>query len=177
MKFKVLITCFISILFYSCISQNTKNEKLESSPSINEKDTLKVNLSDNFNSVSSILLYKFNSNNKCDQSKAVSIIKDNKISKCLDYIKTFDFSRSKNILDLLQNKNTYGNEDVACFDTDYSLVIVNGKTITGYINISFNCNKLISNPIIKERLSQSNNGLRKVGFSNLGKTKLLELLE
>jgi len=166
MKIKNLILLFILFLFQSCFSQNAKTEKQEFSIKIN----------DNFNSASSLLLYKFNPNNFCDQSKAVSIIKNNRISQCFDFVKTFNGTKVKEILNLLNNEDTYGNEDVACFHTDYSLIVMNGKTIVGYVNFSFSCNKLISNPIIEKMTSKSKDGLSKIGFSKSSKNKLVTIL-
>ena len=167
MKTKKLILLFNLLLFQACFSQNAKTEKQESS----------IKISDNFNSASSLLLYKFNPKNSCDQSKAVSIIKDNKISQCFDFVKTFNGTKVKEILNLLNNEDTYGNEDVACFDTDHALILYNVKNeVVGYINISESCNKLISNPEIKEMEFYSQGGLRKVGFSKKGKDKIKQIL-
>ncbi|MFL9485698.1 hypothetical protein ACI6Q2_23145 [Chitinophagaceae bacterium LWZ2-11] len=126
----------------------------------------------------SIKLYKFNSKNKCNQSKSVSIIDGDKVSTCFDYVKTISTSNTKKIASLLRESTTYGNEDVACFDTEYGLLIFDkSNVVIGYINISWSCNKLISNPIISEREQYAKQELRKVGFSKKGRSSLIKLLE
>lgn len=169
MKIKILISLLSLFFFQLCNKQNVKITKTT-------KQNLPIAIGDDFKSATSLLLYKFNEKKMCDQSKAVSIIMDNKISQCFDLIKNINGLKTKEILNILHDKNTYGSEDAACFDTDYSLVVMNGKTIIGYINISLRCNKLFSNPIIKEETSHSKNGLTKIGFSNYGRNKLLKLL-
>lgn len=155
------------MVLQSCNSQNNKTAKND--PSV-------IKIEDNFDSANSLLLYKYNPKNVCNQSKAVSVIKENKVSQCFDFVKNIDSSKTREILKILNDNSTYGNEDISCFDTDYSLVVMKGKTIIGYINFSFNCNKLISNPEIEARTAKSKDGLRKVGFSDSGKNKLLKLL-
>ena len=124
-----------------------------------------------------IKLYKFNPANRCGQSKRLSIIYENKISTCFDYVKTIGVGDVKKIVSLLRAPATYGSEDVACFDTDYALLIFDEKNVViGYVNISFSCNKLNSNPIINEQAHYSKGELRKVGFSKKGRNSLLNLL-
>ena len=68
-------------------------------------------------------------------------------------------------------------EDFACFDTDYSLIMLNNKgIITGYIDISLYCNKLNSTPVIPELEFFISDNFRKIGFSNSGRKKLIKLL-
>ncbi|MGR3854037.1 hypothetical protein [Chryseobacterium indologenes] len=122
-------------------------------------------------------LYKYDETNECEQSKAVSVIYDNRISVCFDYVRRIEGEKVKDFINLVRNPKTYGAEDVACFDTDYSLILYNSKDeITGYINISNSCNKLISNPKIKEMEFYSRDGLRKVGFSKGIKEKIQQIL-
>src|SRR5687767_2303950 len=84
----------------------------------------------------SIKLFRFNSKNSCDQSKAVSVIYENKISTCFDYVKEIKKDNIKKIIKLLRSSASYGNEDVACFDTEQALVIYDkANVIIGYINI------------------------------------------
>lgn len=159
-----LTICFVFVI--SCKGQEKK--------AVNTKTDIQIE--NDFKSATSFALYKFNPNNPCNQSKAVSIIKENKISECFDFIKTIKGNDVKNIIALLHNTKSYGSEDLACFDTEYSLVAFTKNKIIGYINISFNCNKLISNPTIAERDSFVKNDIRNIGFSINGKKKLYKLL-
>jgi hypothetical protein len=144
-----------------------------------QQETVKINLAKQITASASntIKLYKFNPNNPCEQSKAVSIIYENKVASCFDYVKTIAVGDVKKTVSLLRTPTTYGSEDVACFDTDYALLIFDKKNVViGYVNISLSCNKLISNPIITERGYYSKGGLQKVGFSKKGRSNLLKLL-
>ncbi|MOA06986.1 hypothetical protein D3C78_1266580 [compost metagenome] len=141
------------------------------------KPTVNIELRDSFKNADSLILFRFNAKNPCSQSKAVSIIKENKISECFDYVRTIQGGEVKNIINVLYDSDTYGGEEVACFDTDYSLIAVENDVIIGFINISFSCNKLISKPLIIERDKHINESLRKVGFSSSGKKLLLRLLK
>jgi hypothetical protein len=170
MRIKILLALFTLISFQSCISQNEKKEKNL------EKSKLIIDIKKEFTSAEYLLLYKFDSTNNCDQSKAVSIVKNNRISICFDYVKKIEDSNVKKILNLLHSKSTYGKEDAPCFDTDYALIAIKEENIIGYINISLSCNKLISNPIIEERIIETKEGLRKVGFSIQGKNDLKKFL-
>ena len=128
-------------------------------------------------SITTIKLYRFNSKNTCNQSKAVSIIFDNKISTCFDLVKTIKKENVKKIINCLRTKKTYGNGDVACFDTDYGLIMYNVKRIiVGYVNISLFCNKINAAPLIQEREYFVSNTLRKVGLSIVGRKKIMKLL-
>lgn len=139
----------------------------------------KVKLAKNFTQMkaASMQLFKFDTANFCDQSKAVSVVYNNKVSKCFTYLKNFKIDKVKRFIKSLRDKTTYGNEDVACFDTEYGIVFYNSYgNIIGYINISFSCNKLISNPIIPEREHFVTKKSRKVGFSLVGRGKIIKLL-
>lgn len=125
----------------------------------------------------SMRLFKFDTANICDQSKAVSVVYNNKVSKCFTHLKSFKVDKVKRFIKSLRDKATYGNDDVACFDTDYGVVFYNSYgSIVGYVNISFSCNKLISNPIIPEREYFITEKSRKVGFSIVGRKKIIKLL-
>jgi hypothetical protein len=125
----------------------------------------------------SMRLFKFDRSNDCDQSKAVSILYENKVSKCFTYLEDFKVDKVDTITASLMDTATYGNVDMACFDTDYGMVFYDSReTIVGYINISFSCNKLIANPKISERDIFITESARKVGFSDKGRKKLLALL-
>lgn len=139
----------------------------------------KVKLEKDFSQMkaASIQLFKFDTANFCDQSKAVSIIYDNKVSKCFTYLKSYRIGKVKKMIKLLRDKTTYGNDEVACFDTEYGIVFYNSNgSIIGYINISFSCNELISNPIIPEREHFITEKSRKVGFSLDGRGRIIRLL-
>jgi len=115
----------------------------------------------------------------CDQSntKLLSVVYNNKLSSCFEYLKTFDKAKALKILNHLKSVKTYGGSDFACFDTDYALVLYDEKgNIKGYTNISFFCNKLIPTPEIPERNYYSTKKLRLVGFSKSGRRILLQLL-
>jgi len=160
-----LFLCFLSTLLFTL--------------SVQSQDTLSIKLAKTVdtNSVQSIKLYKFNPDNSCNQSKGVSIVFNNKLSSCFDFVKNIAPGKVKSIVSLVTSAKSYGGEDVACFTTNYSLLLLNSNNVvTGYIDISFDCNKLISNPIISERISKSNAGLRKVGFSKTSRENLIKLL-
>jgi len=146
---------------------------------VSGQNTVKIELGKDVSSKTCqlIKLFKYNPKNFCDQSKGVSIVFDNKISPCFDHIKTFDTRQSKKIVGLLRSVRTYGSYDAPCFDTDYALMIYNkSNKIVGHIEISFSCNKLISEPNIKEREHFNHDGLRNVGFSKSGRKTLIKLL-
>jgi hypothetical protein len=124
-----------------------------------------------------VKLYKFNHQNPCNQSKAVSVVFEDKISTCFDYIKVLSTPDVKKVVQLLKSSKTYGGEDVSCFDTDYALIFFDKSNfVYAYVNISFSCNKLISKPAIPERDRLMDHGLRKIGFSENGRHNLLRLL-
>jgi hypothetical protein len=164
---KIIIVLFYWISLISCNAQELKTNN----------HVIDIRIEENIKSATSLILYKFNPKNPCSQSKAVSIIKEDKISECFDYVTTFNGNEVKDILYILYDTNTYGAEDVACFDTEYSLLAINDNKVIGFINISFRCNKLISTPAIKERDSHLNGNLRNVGFSKNGKENLYQLLK
>ena len=167
MKLYILtITVLTLFIFDSCHSQDSKTVS----------HGLQVILKDKFDTCCTLRLYKYNPTNNCNQSKAISIVKDNKITPCFDYIRDFNDSEKVLFISLIQNPDTYGNEDVACFHIEYSVLAMDSATIVGFINISISCNKLISNPEIPARTAHSEDGLRKVGFTRIGRSKLLKLL-
>jgi hypothetical protein len=178
----------ISILFmflvtlYQCQKKETdiKETRKHYQKNIQKDDSVLLNISTNIssNNIKSINLYKYNQLNICDQSKAVSIIYNQKLSHCFDYVKTIEGKEVVDFIKIIKNPTTYGAEDVACFDTDYSVTLLNKENqIAGYLNISFSCNKLISNPVIKERKFHSRDGLTKVGFSKKGRRKIKNILK
>lgn len=85
----------------------------------------------------------------CDSSKTASIIQNNKISPCFQYLRSFEKDDAKKIINLLNDRSTYkGPVDRPCSETHYALLIFNNNVVTGYVNISLDCNKIISNPAI-----------------------------
>jgi hypothetical protein len=146
-----------------------KNGVKENHPVINIAKKLDIS------QIFKIELYRFNSKKECNQSKAISIIYDHRIAPCFDYIRSI--KDKDKFIKIITDHHTYGAEDVACFDTDYAVLLYGSKgDIVGYINISMSCNKLISNPEIKERTYYSQDGLRKVGFSKKGKIGIQKVL-
>ncbi|WP_343686117.1 hypothetical protein [Chryseobacterium gleum] len=176
---KILTVLLFSVVLYQCQKKDSQIEVVSSTKKKNN-DSLVLNVGKDLFSipVHYMKLYKFNEQNYCNQNKAVSVIYDNQLSSCFDYVKTINGKDIDDFLGTIKNPKTYGGEDVACFDTDYSLILYNIKDeVVGYINISESCNKLISNPEIKEREFYSKNGLRKVGFSKKGKEKIKKILK
>jgi hypothetical protein len=179
---QILILFIFSIVLYQCQKKEMyteKNTERHSSEDKKNNDSIILNISKDIfpANVHYMKLYKYDEKNDCEQSKAVSVIYDNRISVCFDYVKRIEGKKVKDFINLVRNPKTYGAEDVACFDTDYSLILYNRKDeITGYINISNSCNKLISNPKIKEMEFYSRDGLRKVGFSKGIKEKIQQIL-
>jgi hypothetical protein len=125
----------------------------------------------------SLVLYKYDKQNPCDQSKGPVIIYNSRISSCFSFVRVISNTDSRQIIDLINSVHTYGGEDVSCFDSDYALLVMDKKNIAGYISISFSCNKLLSTPVIKARESYAKGELRKVGFSSSGRSQLLKLLK
>ena len=159
-----------SILFTICFTAamlcNGQEKKIEKSNNY-------IQIKDDFKSATLFALYKFNPLKNCNQTREVSIIKENRISKCFDYIRIIKGNDVKNILEFLYDSNNYGGEEVPCFDTSYSLLAYSSNNkIIGYINISLGCNKLLSNPTIKEQGKPSN-----IGFSKSGMQQLKKLLK
>lgn len=160
---KIAVVSFLLMSNHPLLAQNMPKIRLDKQLVAKEKCTIK--------------LYRFDPKNNCSQSKAVSIIYEGKIADCFDYVKTIEYADALNIVKLLRTPSTYGNEDVACFDTDYALLLFDKSNVVyGYVNISLFCNKLMSNPSIPEREAWSQDGLRKVGFSKKGRENLLMLL-
>lgn len=166
MKLYILAAVLALFTFEFCENQDTKT--VSYGP--------QVILKDKFDTCCTLRLYKYNPTNDCNQSKAISIVKDNKITPCFDYIRDFNDSEKELFISLIQNPDTYGNEDVACFDTEYSVLAIDSATIVGFVNISISCNKLISIPEIPARTAHAEDGLRKVGFTRIGRSKLLKML-
>lgn len=93
--------------------------------------------------------YYYKNAKGCDQSKKASIIQNNEISPCFQYLKSFEKDDAKKIINLLRDRNTYeGPIERPCSETHYALLILNNNVVTGYVNISLDCNKLFSNPAI-----------------------------
>lgn len=179
---QILILLMFSIVLYQCqkkemyYGQNTEKNSLKHRKN---NDSIILNLgTDIFPAdVDYMKLYKYDARNDCEQSKAVSIIYNEQLSVCFNYIRIIKGKKMVDFLATIKNIETYGAEDVACFNTDYSIILYNKKNeVIGYINISFDCNKLISNPEIKETEFYSQNGLRKVGFSKKGREKIKQIL-
>lgn len=175
---QILILLMFSVVLYQCQKKELYTEK-HSSKDKKNNDSIVLNISKDILPIDIhyMKLYKYDEENDCNQSKAVSIIYNNQLSSCFNYVKTIKGKNVKDFLTLIKDPKTYGAEDVACFDTDNSLTLYNIKNeVVGYINISKSCNKLISNPEIKERHYNSKDGLRKVGFSEKGKEKIKQIL-
>lgn len=93
--------------------------------------------------------YHYKNVKGCDQSKNASIVQDNKISPCFNYLKTFEKEDAKKIIHFLNAPSTYGAPvDAACFETHYALLVLDKDVVTGYVNISLSCNRIISSPVI-----------------------------
>lgn len=178
---QILILLMFSVTLYQCQKKNDDRRETEkhSKEVKKDSDSIVLNISKDISitDISYMSLYKYNEQNDCEQSKAVSIIYNGQLSSCFDYMKTIKGKGMVDFLTLVKEPKTYGKEDVACFDTDYSLIFCNkNNEVVGYINISDSCNKLISNPEIKEREFYSQDGLRKVGFSEKEKEKIKQIL-
>ena len=112
-----------------------------------------------------IKLYTYDYPNTCDPSKIVSVVRENKISPCFRYIKTFEKNEAKTITKMLRSSATYSRDTTACFDTQYALLILNkAGVIIGYVDISLSCNKLHAVPA---GWSQGRSGLSKEGKDSL----------
>jgi hypothetical protein len=180
MNKNILILLLFTAVFFQCQKVPVENNTTKSKSVAEKYKIARIKLCTSIlsDSISYLKLYKFNENNLCDQSKAVSIIHNNKISVCFDYIKTLKGKRVNEFIETIKDHSTYGAEDVACFDTDYSAVFYNNKDmIIGFTNISFSCHKLNSTPKITEMKYYSENGLSKIGFSKDGEMNLKKALE
>lgn len=179
---QILILFIFSIVLYQCQKKEMyteKNIERHSSEDKKNNDSIILNISKDIfpADVHYMKLYKYDEKNDCEQSKAVSIIYNKQLSVCFDYIKIIKGKDMVDFLTTVKNPKTYGAEDVACFNTDYSVILYNKKNeVIGYINVSIDCNKLISNPEIKEMEFYSQGGLTKVGFSKKGKEKIMQIL-
>ncbi|SIN86804.1 hypothetical protein [Chitinophaga niabensis] len=121
--------------------------------------------------VSAIKLYAYDINKGCDRATPVSLIDNDKVTPCSRYVKTFEKEKVKQIIKLLRSEATYGGEPAACFETNYSLMMLDkANVVIGYVDISLFCNRLIANPLIPETG-------KKNGFSKKGKELLLHTLE
>jgi hypothetical protein len=93
--------------------------------------------------------YHYKNVKGCDSSKTASIIQNNKISPCFQYLRSFEKNDAKKIINLLNDRSTYeGAIDKPCLETHYALLILNNNVVTGYVNMSLACNKIISDPAI-----------------------------
>ncbi|MGE8421897.1 MULTISPECIES: hypothetical protein [Sphingobacterium] len=169
---KTSLVMLLLMFYFTGVKCQLKDEKKavdDNYPVINIAKKLDIN------QVIKIELYRFNPKKKSNQSKAISIVYNNRIAPCFDYIRTI--KDKDKFIKIITDHHTYGSEDIACFDTGYSVLLYGNKDdIVGYINISMSCNKLISNPEIKERTYYSRDGLRKVGFSKKGKISIQKIL-
>lgn len=177
-----LILLMFSVILCQCQKKELYRDsvtQIYSSKDKKDNDSIILNISKGIfpTEIDYIKVYKYDSKNDCEQSKAVSIVYNNHLSSCFNYLKTFKNKDVKDFIIIIKDPKTYGAEDIACFDTDYALLLYNKKNeVVAYINISESCNKLISNPEIKERHFYSQDGLRKVGFSKKGKEKIKQIL-
>lgn len=113
--------------------------------------------------------YHYQNVKGCDQSKTASIVQNNKVSPCFQYLRSFEKDNAKKIINLLRNRNTYENAvEKPCLETHYALLILENNIVTGYVNINLACNRIISNPAIPAA-SRS--------LSAKGKDELLHALE
>lgn len=176
---QILTLLIFSVTLFQC--QKKEQDNISSKKEIIKKrDNITINIGKDITATDTdyMKLYKYNEQNDCDQSKGVSVVYNGQLSPCFDYINTIKGKDMISFLTTIKNPKTYGAEDVACFDTNYSLILYNKKNeVIGYVNISNNCNKLTSNPKIKERELYSQDGLRKIGFSEEGKEKINHILE
>jgi hypothetical protein len=131
----------------------------------------------NLNNIASAKLFVLNHTTVSSNQKYASVIFNGQISKNFDYLKTIDMIKSRKIMKHLTSKSTYGGEDYACFETDYGIVLYDvKKVIIGYVNISFFCDKIISDPDIPECNNYSSKNQSLAGFSIKGRKNLLQLL-
>ena len=180
MNKNILIVLLFTMVLSQCQKATVENNTIKNKSVVEKNKTARIKLNTAIisDSISYLKLYRFNETNLCDQSKAVSIIYNNNISTCFDYVKTLKEKKVNEFIEIIKNHKTYGAEDVACFDAEYSAVFYNNEDIIiGYTNISFSCHKLNSTPKITEMEYYSENGFRKIGFSKNGEMKLKKALE
>ena len=128
--------------------------------------------------VGQIKLYRFNKSNFCDQSKGLSIIYNNKLSPCFDYLKSLDKNRSKSIIKLLLSKKSYGEPFMVTFDTDYAITVYdNVDKLIGWINFSQQFQSSRSTPRIEVQEIQTNGPIKKDGLVKKSRKKLIKLLD
>lgn len=73
-------------------------------------------------------------------------------------------------------KSTYGNENFACFDTDYAMLIYDkNNCIIGTIHLSLDCNKVNMKPCIAALNYYDNLKFSPIGLSISARKKLLSL--
>jgi hypothetical protein len=84
----------------------------------------------------------------CNNQQGLSIVHNNKITPCFRLLSTFEKNDAKKIINLLHDSGSYTDGDTTCFKTDHALLILENGVVTGYVNISFFCNKIISSPAI-----------------------------
>ncbi|SHM67396.1 hypothetical protein [Mucilaginibacter sp. OK098] len=123
------------------------------------------------------LFKKTNETEECNDQKSGSVIDKNKLSSCFRLVKTISSTDSRKIVGILRSKGTYGFLKYDCFSTDYAIVLFSkSDAVIGYVNFSFTCGNLYSNPVIDEQKSLSPKNYSLVGFSKNGKSQLLKIL-
>jgi hypothetical protein len=141
-----------------------------------EKLKLNINNELSIKDIHYIRLFKYDINNYCNQSRAIKIIHNDSISPCFDFVKKIDATTSKNIFSLLNKKSTYGNENMACFDTDYAMIVYDkSDAIIGTVQLSLDCNKVMIKPCTEALNYYDNLKFSPIGLSIYSRKKLLSL--
>jgi hypothetical protein len=174
MENKKSLRCILPALALALFSLNAAScngqQKMPNTHNLN------VSIGKHYDSSVSMSLYEFRRQNHCDQSKAVSIIKDGKISPCFSFVRFISKQDTREVIRLLNDSKTYGNGE-PCFDTDYALLIIDNNTVVGYINISFRCHTLMAVPSIAAQEQYIKDGWTRGGVSSMGNNKLLSVLK
>jgi len=168
---------FISAVFLIVFS-SLKAQPKDNSHSVDVKGKLGLGAAISLDQISSMKLYKFDPKNHCNQSKALRIVYEDSISKCFDFVRNIGKVSGKKIVALLNLKSTFGNENYACFDTSYALIVYDiHECIIGYIHLSLNCNKAWIFPTTPAFEFYKNQEFMPIGLSASARKQLLGLLK
>ena len=168
---------FISAIFLIVFS-SLKAQPKDDSYSVDVKGKLDLGAAISLNQISLMKLYKFDPKNHCNQSKALRIVYEDSISKCFDFVRNIGKVSYKKIVALLNLKSTFGNENYACFDTNYALIVYDiHECIIGYIHLSLNCNKAWIFPTTPAFEFYKNQEFMPIGLSASARKQLLGLLK
>lgn len=101
---KILTVLLVSVVLFQCQKKASYREQVSSTDKKNDH-RLVLNIGKDLFSanVHYMKLYKYNEQNNCNQNKAVSVIYDNQLFSCFDYVKTTNGKDVEDFLGTIKN--------------------------------------------------------------------------